>query len=260
MKLTKDLVVLDLETTGTWVDKDRIIEIALIKMKPDGTREDMVMKINPGMPIPPVVTELTGISNGDVQNAPQFKTVAQEIQAFIGDADLGGFNIDRFDLPLLKREFNEAGVEFSVANRNVYDAQKVYHINEKRDLSAAYQFFCQKELVNAHSAMADTEATLEILAQQMVKYGDESPESLLQYTYQTSNEFYDKERKFRWWNGKLYMMFGKYARRHSLDEVVKKDRGYLEWILSANFSQDIKLLVENALNGQMPVYGQKIDS
>lgn len=260
MKLTRDLVVLDLETTGTWVDKDRIIELALIKTKVDGARENMVKKINPGMPIPPVVSELTGISDDDVQDAPSFKNVAHEVLEFIGESDLGGFNIDRFDLPLLRREFAEAGVDFNVSNRKVYDAQKVYHLNEKRDLSAAYKFYCQKELVNAHTALADTEATLEILTNQMQRYGDDTPESLLEFNYKQTSEFYDSQRKFRWWNGKLYMMFGKYARGHSLEDVVKKDRGYLEWILSANFSQDIKSLVENALNGRFPTYEPNSDS
>lgn len=257
MKLLRTMVVLDLETTGTWVEKDRIIEIALVKCWPDGKKEQYVTRINPGMPIPSAVTELTGISNEDVSDAPLFKAVAHDVLAFIGDADLGGFNVERFDLPLLKREFIEIGLNFDIDQRKIFDAQKVYHLNEKRDLSAAYQFYCQKILENAHSALADTEATLEILEQQTTKYGDGSPESLLEFDYQNSDEFYDSERKFRWWNGKLYMMFGKYAKRYSLDDVVKKDRGYLEWILSANFSQDIKHLIENALNGQIPEYQKK---
>jgi len=257
MKLSKTMVVLDLETTGTWVEKDCIIEIALVKCLPDGKKEQYVTRINPGMPIPPAVTKLTGISNEDVSDAPHFKDVAHDILAFIGDADLGGFNVERFDLPLLKREFIEIGLNFDIDQRKIFDAQKVYHLNEKRDLSAAYQFYCQKVLENAHSALADTEATLEILEQQTTKYGNGSPESLLEFDYQNSDEFYDSERKFRWWNGKLYMMFGKYAKRYSLDDVVKKDRSYLEWILSANFSQDIKHLIENALNGQIPEYQKK---
>lgn len=248
---------MDLETTGTWVEKDRIIEIALVKCLLDGNKEQYVRKINPGMPIPPAVTALTGISNEDVKGQPQFKDVAQEVLAFIGDADFGGFNVERFDLPLLRREFIESGLSFDFEQRKIYDAQKVYHLNEKRDLSAAYQFYCQKTLENAHTALADTNATLEILEMQSSKYGDGSIDSLLAFDYQSSDEFYDTERKFRWWNGKLYMMFGKYAKRYSLEEVVKKDRGYLEWILSANFSQDIKHLVENALNGQMPAYQSK---
>ncbi|MBP9855077.1 MAG: 3'-5' exonuclease [Candidatus Omnitrophica bacterium] len=252
MKLSKTLVVLDLETTGTWVDKDRIIEIALVKCFLDGSKEEYVRLINPGMPIPPAVTDLTGISNEHVVNAPAFKEVAQEVLTFLEDADLGGFNVERFDIPLLRRELAEAGINFDLDQRKIYDAQKIYHLNEKRDLTAAYQFYCQKNLENAHSALADTNATLEILRMQAAKYCDGAMEPLQEFDYKNFDEFYDTERKFRWWNGKLYMMFGKYAKRYSLDDVVKKDRAYLEWILSANFSQDIKSLVENALNGQIP--------
>lgn len=254
MNLTKSLVVLDLESTGTWVEKDRIIEIALIKSQPDGTREVYEQRVNPSMPIPPVVVELTGISDADVKDSPLFKEIAHDVVAFIGDADLGGFNIDRFDFPMLRRELNEAGLALSMDDRRIFDAQKVYHLNEKRDLTAAYKFYCQKDLVNAHAALADTQATLEILESQARKYGGNNLDALAEFDYTSSDEFYDSERKFRWWNGKLYMMFGKYAKRLSLEDVVKKDRGYLEWILSANFNQDVKSLVENALNGHFPHY------
>lgn len=256
MKLTNTLVVLDLESTGTWVEKDRIIEIALVKMTPEGQREVYESRVNPAMPIPPVVTKLTGISNEDVREAPVFKEIAHDVIAFIGESDLGGFNIDRFDFPLLRRELGDAGVSLSMESRRIFDAQKVFHLNEKRDLTAAYKFYCQKDLTNAHTALADTQATLEILISQAEKYGDDELDSLGRFDYTSSDEFYDSERKFRWWNGKLYMMFGKYAKRYSLEEVVKKDRGYMEWILSANFNSDVKSLVENALNGQFPVYQQ----
>ncbi|MCA9404022.1 MAG: 3'-5' exonuclease [Candidatus Omnitrophica bacterium] len=254
MNLSKTLVVLDLEATGTWVEKDRIIEIALIKVHPDGKRDMYEKRVNPAMAIPPAVVKLTGISDDDVKDAPVFKDIAHDVADFIGDADLGGFNIDRYDFPLLRRELIDAGITLPMDGRRIFDAQKVYHLNEKRDLTAAYKFYCQKDLANAHTAMADTQATLEILESQAVKYGEDELDNLAQFDYRTTDEFYDAERKFRWWNGKLYMMFGKYAKRYSLEDVVKKDRGYLEWILSANFNQDVKSLVENALNGQYPVY------
>lgn len=258
MHLKKPLVVFDLETTGTWIEKDKIIEIALVKLHPDGRQESYDRKIYPGIPIPARVTELTGIRDADVKEAPTFKQVAQEVLDFIGDADVGGFNIDRFDLPLLKREFAEVGISFDWAERTVYDAQKVYHLNEKRDLSAAYQFYCQKNLEQAHSALADTQATVEILKKQIEQYGDgESIASLSDFEYQTTAEFYDPDRRFRWWNGKLYLMFGKYAGKYTLEELVQRDRGYLEWILSADFNQDVKLLVESALSGRFPQVPEK---
>ena len=238
MKLSNHLVVLDLETTGTWIEKDKIIEIAMIKLNPQGKREIFDQRVNPEIPIPPVVTELIGISDADVKNAPKFASIAKEVLAFIDGCDLGGFNVARFDLPLLSREILEAGLKFEWDKVKVYDAQRVFHLNEKRDLSAAYDFYCQKNLQNAHSAMADTEATLEILQCQVARYGggDDRLEPLSRFKYEQTAEFVDAERKFRWWNGKAYMMFGKYAKQCSLQEIAKKDPGYLEWILSAKFS------------------------
>ena len=256
MQLTNPLVVLDLETTGTWVDRDKIIEIALIKVNLDGSKEKYEKRVNPLMSIPKEVCELTGITNEDVHDCPPFKELAKEVIEFIGDSDLAGFNLIRFDLPLLERECNEAGLEFKWQNAKVYDAQKVYHFKEKRDLTAAYRFYCDKDLTNAHSAMADTEATLAILEAQVDKYVGENDnvDSLLEFQYKPTAEFYDDERKFRWWNKKLYIMFGKYGGKYSLQELVKKDRGYLEWILSSNFSEKVKDLIENALIGKFPVH------
>lgn len=256
MELSNALVVLDLETTGTWVDRDRIIEIAMIKCMPEGEREIYDKKINPGMPIPPVVKELTGISDEDVKSAPAFKDVAVEILAFMDGCDIAGFNVERFDLPLLQREAHDAGLKFNWDGVKVYDAQKVFHINEKRDLTAAYNFYCKKSLENAHSALADTQATLEILEAQISKYdkNDEGLKALSQFKYQQTAEFLDDERKFRWWNGKAYMMFGKYARKNSLQEVARMDPGYLEWVLSAKFSEEVRTLVSNALRGHFPIF------
>ena len=256
MKLSRPLIVLDLETTGTWVEKDKIIEIGMIRCAPDGTRTTYEKRVNPGIPIPPVVTEVTGICDADVQDAPYFRTLAGEVVAFLEGADLCGFNLERFDLPLLTRELQEAGLEFDWASRAVYDAQKIYHLHEKRDLTAAYAFYCQKELKDAHSALADSAATLEVLESQVQKYGggDEHLEVLKGFDYQQRSEFYDAERKFRWWNGELYMMFGKYARKETLKEVAQKDRRYLEWILAQNFSEEIKDLVAGALEGHLPAY------
>jgi DNA polymerase-3 subunit epsilon len=159
-------------------------------------------------------------------------------------------------MPLLERELMDAGVQFSFAGRNVFDGQKVFHLNEKRDLSSAYAFYCGKPMQGAHSALGDTEATLEVLDAQVERYGAgaEEIETLSQFNYREQTEFYDAERKFRWWNGELYMMFGKYARKDSLREVVKKDSGYLEWMMSRDFSEEVKELVAGALRGQFPKY------
>lgn len=254
MKLTNSLVILDLETTGVWIEKDRIIEIAMIRCFPDGTRTTYESYVNPGMPIPLQVTQVTGIKDADVKDAPRFRDIAPQVFRFLEDADLGGFNVERFDLPLLEREFNECGIKFDWSKRSIYDAQKVYHLHERRDLSAAYAFYCHKELKDAHSALADTQATLDVLVAQVQKYGagNETIEALKDFNYRKQTEFYDVDRKLRWWNGELYMMFGKYARKTSLQEIAKTDRPYLEWILKQDFSDEVKDIIEQALEGHFP--------
>lgn len=254
MKLTHPLVILDLETTGTWIEKDRIIEIGMIRCLPDGQRETFIRRVNPGMPIPHPASEVTGIKDEDVKDAPYFRQLAGEVLKFLEGADLGGFNIERFDLPLLARECKDAGFRFEYSDRVIYDAQKIYHLHERRDLTAAYAFYCGKNLIDAHSALADSEATLEVLMAQVQKYGkgEEVIESLRDFNYKQYSEFYDAGRKFRWWNGELYMMFGKYSRRENLKEVAQKDRKYLEWILTQDFSDEVKDLIEGALEGHFP--------
>lgn len=255
MKVANALVCLDIESTGIWVEQDKIIEIALIKFRTDGEKETFYKRINPGIAIPQVVTNLTGISDRDVQDAPYFKEVAKEALEFIGDADFGGFGIERFDLPLLEREFAGAGLKLDWKCRKIYDAQKVFHLNEKRDLSAAYKFYCEKDLVGAHSALVDTEAVLEILAKQVERYGEGQDDlaALDKFEYPTLMDFYDEERKFCWWNGKLYLMFGKYARKQALEDLVKTDPGYLNWVLNKDFSEGVKCVIREALKGQLPV-------
>lgn len=227
MKLIKPLVILDLETTGTWIEKDRIIEIAMVRVAVDGQRSVFHQRVNPGMPIPPVVAELTGIRDEDVKDKPAFATIVVSAIDFLGGSDIGGFNVEKFDMPLFERECADAGHPFSFAGRAVYDAQKIFHVNEKRDLSAAYQLYCGKPLAGAHGAVADSQATLEVLEAQLLKYcpGEESVDALARFNYREQTEFFDTERRFRWWNGELYMMFGKYARKESLREIVRKDRG-----------------------------------
>lgn len=254
MKLSRTLVVLDLETTGTWIEKDKIIEIAMVKCHPSGERETFDQRVNPGIPIPPRVSEITGIKDEDVKDKPPFFEIARAVSEFIGDADIGGFNVERFDVPLLSRELQEAGLKLDTNARHIYDAQKVYHLNVKRDLSAAYQFYCKKELQGAHAALVDTQATLEILSAQAALYGKgtEELEHLQEFDYKQTSEFFDAERKFRWWNGELYMMFGKYARTESLREIAKKDASYLQWILTKDFSDEVKNMVQGILNGKFP--------
>lgn len=259
MKLNRALVVLDLETTGTWVEKDKIIEIGMIKCLVDNSKEHYIRRVNPGILIPDCVSKIIGISNEDVKDCLFFKNIAKEVLEFIEGADLAGFNIERFDLPLLEREIVEAGLQFSKSDRYIYDAQKFFHIHEKRDLAAAYNFYCNKKLSKAHSALDDTLATLEILYAQIREYGNTTGyiEDLKVFDYERPLEYYDKEKKFRWWNNNLYPTFGKYAGKYSVGEILKLDKPYLEWILTQDFSQEIKIMIKECLNGQLPKFTEK---
>ncbi len=254
MKVTNALICLDIESTGVWVEKDKIIEIALVRFSPDGKKETFYSRVNPGISIPEVVTRLTGISDREVKDAPYFKQIAKTVFDFIGTADFGGYNLERFDLPLLERELMEAGIKFEWKNRKIYDAQKVFHLNEKRDLSAAYKFYCNKDLAGAHSALADSEAVLEILEKQVQQYGEGQTDlsALDKFEYTAHSDFYDSERKFCWWQGKLYLMFGKHARKTPLEELVKSDPGYLKWVLNSDFSESVKKIIGEALQGLVP--------
>lgn len=255
MKLSRRLVIFDLETTGTWVGKDKIVEIGMIKLLPGGARQDYIKRVNPGMSIPLNVSRIIDITDEDVKDAPPFKDIAKEVLEFIGDSDLAGFNIQRFDLPVLEREIIEAGFSFHWQDRDIYDAQKIYHIHEKRDLVAAYKLYCDKELYNVHSALGDAEATMEILDAQVKKYGAEKQgiESLKDFEYERKSDYFDKERKFCWWNGELYPTFGKYGKRKHIKDIFKNDPQYLEWILSADFGAEVKEMVGKVLKGEFPV-------
>ncbi len=260
MKLLNSLICLDVESTGVWVEKDKIIEVAFIKVTPDGKKETFYHRLNPGITIPELVTKLTGISDDDVKSCPTFKDIALELRDFLEGSDIAGFSVERFDLPLLEREFADAGIKFDWKTRKIYDAQKIFHVNEKRDLSAAYKFYCNQDLVGAHSALVDTEAVLCILEEQVKKYGEGQDElSVLdKFEYPSNSLYYDAEKKFCWWNGQLYLMFGKYARKQPLEEIVKIDAGYLKWVMTSDFSENVKKIIAQALKGEIPK--QAVDS
>lgn len=245
----RSLVVLDLETTGTWIEKDKIIEIGMVKINPDNTKETFIEKINPGISIPNEVTELTGISNEDVKGAPVFKEIAKKVLNFIGDSDIGGFSVEKFDLPILKREMNEAGFDLELSNRTIIDSKNIYHANEKRDLTAAYKFYCKKEIKDAHTALADASATLEVLVEQIKLYGDgsEGISSLTKFSQPKLTIFVDPERKLRFWNGDYYLAFGKY-RNQSLKEIMKTDKRYLSWLLGTDMNEIAKSIISQEVN------------
>lgn len=172
LNLKRPLAFFDLEATGVNVASDRIVEISVLKAMPDGTEEVKTLKINPTIPIPLETSLIHGIYDEDIKNVPTFKDVAQEIADFIGDADLAGYNSNKFDIPMLMEEFLRAGTDFDIENRRFVDVQNIFHQMEQRTLKAAYKFYCNKEIVNAHSAEADIRATYDVLLAQIEKYKD----------------------------------------------------------------------------------------
>ncbi|HPT31035.1 MAG TPA: 3'-5' exonuclease, partial [Prolixibacteraceae bacterium] len=172
LHLKNPIIFLDLETTGINIATDRIIEIALLKIHPDGTEEERVMRINPGMPIPEKSTQIHGISDEDVKNAPVFKEVAKNLAKFMEGCDLAGFNSNRFDIPLLAEEFLRVDVDIDFKKRKFVDVQAIFHKMEKRTLAAAYKFYCNRDLADAHQAMADARATYDVLMAQLDQYQD----------------------------------------------------------------------------------------
>ena len=173
LNLKKPLAFFDLETTGINVTNDRIVEIAVIKVMPNGEQQTWAKRLNPEKPIPTEASLVHGIYDKDVEDAPTFKMIANELAKFLQGCDLAGFNVLRFDIPMLMEGFLRAEVDFEIGDRKVVDAQRIFHLMEKRNLSAAYQFYCNKELVGAHGAMADTEATLAVLEAQVARYANQ---------------------------------------------------------------------------------------
>ena len=176
LNLTRPIVFLDLETTGINVATDRIVEICLVKLSPEGKTEVKTERVNPTIPISAQALAIHGISNEDVKDMPTFGQLAPSLSQFIGNSDLSGYNAIKFDIPLLVEEFLRAEIDFDLKGRKIVDVQNIFHKMEPRNLSAAYKFYCQKDLVNAHSAEADTLATMEILIAQIGKYENTSYE------------------------------------------------------------------------------------
>ncbi|MBK7130440.1 MAG: 3'-5' exonuclease [Crocinitomicaceae bacterium] len=246
LNLTKPLAFFDLETTGLNISKDRIIEIAILKVHPDQTEERYVKRVNPGMAIPADSTEIHGITDADVKDAPQFSQIAEEIKTFIGQADLAGYNSNKFDIPFLLEEFLRIGIELEMEDRKFIDVQTIFHKMEQRTLSAAYKFYCHQEMQNAHSAEADIVATFEILKAQLEKYGDIKNDILFLSEFTQT----DKNRKIDFvgrlaLNDKKEIMynFGKHAGK-TIREVYQLEPGYHRWILDNEFPLYTKSIVK----------------
>lgn len=239
LQLKKPLAFIDLETTGVNLGIDRIVEIAIVKVLPDGTRNVKRKLVNPEMPIPKAASDVHGITDEMVKDAPTFKQIAQELKQMLDGCDLGGFNSNRFDIPLLMEEFLRVEVDFDMKNRKLIDVQNIYHKLEPRTLGAAYKFYCNKDLEGAHSAEVDASATFEILNAQVEKYPEigNTVDSILKYF--GDDQVVDFARRFVMENGVEVFNFGKHKGR-PIAEVLNAEPQYYDWMMKGDFPQHTK--------------------
>lgn len=239
LSLTRPIAFIDLETTGINLGTDRIVEIAIVKILPDGTRQVKRKLINPEMVIPQQSIDVHGITNEMVKDAPTFKQAGNEIKQFLENCDLGGYNSNKFDIPLLVEEFLRTGQDFKTDGRKLVDVQKVFHMMEPRTLSAAYKFYCGKELENAHSAEVDATATWEVLDAQIEKYPQigNTIESILKAVGE--EEIVDFARRMIVQEGKIVFNFGKHKGK-VVEDVLRVERSYYDWMMQGDFPQHTK--------------------
>ena len=250
LQLSRPIAVIDLETTGINLSSDRIVEIAIVRISPDGEKKVKRKIINPGIPIPPASTEVHGISNEMVKDAPTFRQVANEIKQFIENCDLAGYNSNRFDIPLLMEEFLRAGMELDFGDRKLLDVQKIFHMMEQRTLSAAYRFYCNKILEGAHSAEADATATWEVLEAQIEKYPQlgNTIDSIIKCI--GDDNIVDFARRMVMENGVEIFNFGKHKGK-PVAEILKVEPSYYDWMMKGDFPLHTKHKLTEILNRVM---------
>jgi DNA polymerase III subunit epsilon len=253
LKLKRPLAIIDLETTGLIAGLDRVIEIAVLKIHPNGRRTRYCSRVNPEMRIPPEASKIHGIRDGDVRTKPTFEKIVPKLTRLLQSCDLAGFNILRFDLPMLREEFRRIGKEFPWELRKIIDACRIFHINEPRDLTAAYRYYCDGEHAEAHSALEDTRACWEVLCGQLSRYRHlpRSVGSLDRYCNPTDERYVDASGKFEWRYGEAVFLFGKNKGR-TLGKVAEESPDDLRWMLREDFSPEVKKIARNALRGKYP--------
>ena len=235
LNISRPICFFDLETTGINVAKDRIVEISILKVFPDGREEEYTQRINPTIPIPAETTAVHGITDADVADAPTFAQKANEIHNLIKDSDLAGFNSNRFDIPLLAEELLRCDIDFDMKNRNAIDVQNIFHKMEQRTLVAAYKFYCDKDLTNAHSAAADTKATYEVLKSQLERYDDLDNDMKSLADFSSRKKLADFAGFIGYNdNGDEIFAFGKHKGK-LVETVLEQEPGYYGWIQNADF-------------------------
>jgi DNA polymerase-3 subunit epsilon len=253
LQLDRPIVFFDLETTGLDIRNDRIVQIAFIRVDTDRSIVTWSSLLDPRIPIPPEATAVHGIDDAGVKGKPVFSDVAGEILAFIKNSDLAGFNVARFDLPMLQAELSRSGETFNPEKMRVLDAQVIFHKMEPRNLDAAYRFYCNRTLKKAHDASADVRATLEIFDRQLSHYPSlpKDVQSLHAFCNEIPGNFVTPDRRFYWRNGEAVIAFGKY-RSKPLRWIMEKDPDYLQWMRHGEFSDETKTMIENAFKGLFP--------
>jgi DNA polymerase-3 subunit epsilon len=247
LNLSRPIAFLDLETTGVNLSSDRIVEIAIVKIHPDGSETVKRRLVNPQMPIPKASSDIHGITDEMVKDAPAFRQIGNEVKQFLEQCDLAGYNSNRFDWPLLMEEFLRSGLEFDLDGRRMLDVQKIFHVLEPRTLSAAYKFYCDKLLENAHSAEIDARATWEVFSAQVDRYPQlgRSLESVLQFI--GDDQMVDFARRFVMENGKEVFNFGKHKGRPVAD-VLRTEPQYYDWMMKGDFPMHTKQKLTEILN------------
>lgn len=247
LQLERPIAFIDLETTGINISTDKIVEIAIVRITPDGKKTVKRKLINPQMPIPKASTDIHGITDEMVKDAPTFKQAANEIKQFLEHCDLGGYNSNRFDIPMLIEEFLRIGLDFSTTGRKMVDVQKVFHMMEQRTLGAAYKFYCNKTLEGAHSAEVDATATWEILLAQVERYNNigDTIDSIVKFTGE--DDIVDFARRFIKVNGTEVFNFGKHKGK-PVTEVLKLEPQYYDWMMKGDFAMDTKQKFTEILN------------
>lgn len=258
LRLQRSLIALDLETTGIQPKTDRIIDLAAIKLYPDGRQEQAYWRCNPGTPIPAEATAVHGITDQDVAHCPTFATQAPAILQFLQDSDLTGFNILRFDIPMLQTEFSRCNHVFPHAEQRIIDSYRLYTQREPRDLASAMRHYCQRSLEQAHQAQSDAQAALDVLFGQLRMYAD-LPQDINQLhavIHPQDPNAIDPDGKLRRVGGEIILTFGKY-RNQPLRVVVEQDRGYLQWLLQQDFSPQVQQHLQAALEqNNLPLFQQ----
>jgi len=239
LNLVKPLIVFDIEATGTSVSKDKIVELVMLKVNPDGTEVSKKWVINPTIPIPEEVSLIHGYYDKDVADKPTFKEVANEIIEFVADADFAGYNSNRFDIPMLVEELLRVNIDLDMRNRKSIDVMRIFMKKEQRTLTAALMFYCKKELINAHSAEADVDATYDVLKAQLDRYEDLENESEFLHEFSKDGEFLDYARRMYVKENEVYFNFGKHKDRRVVD-VLEYEPQYYSWIMKNDFPLDTK--------------------